>query len=144
MNLAINLNAMGRYDDAEPLFRKALEVKGTALGDSHPEVAEGYLGLGTCLLDQGRYAAAEALFRKALDVNRKALGEGHPGTAKSYYWLAGALLKLGRYTEAETLLRQTLRVRRETLGLATWRPPRPTPDWHRRCAHRAALPTLSR
>ena len=38
-NLASNLHAQGKYAEAEPLFRTALEIRRRVLGEDHPDTA---------------------------------------------------------------------------------------------------------
>ncbi len=44
-NVASNLNAQGRFDEAEPLFRKGLEIRQQVLGEEHPDTAASYNNL---------------------------------------------------------------------------------------------------
>ena len=72
-----NLDAQGRYQEAEPLFRKALEIRRAALGEAHADTAASYNNVAFNLNAQGRYAEAEPLYRKGLEIRRAALGEAH-------------------------------------------------------------------
>ena len=38
-NLAVLYNSQGKYDDAEPLFKRALAVREEVLGPMHPDTA---------------------------------------------------------------------------------------------------------
>src|SRR5262249_50332310 len=57
-NLAANLNAQGKYAQAEPLHRKALAIRLKALGEGHPETALSYNNLAAPLHRQEKYAQA--------------------------------------------------------------------------------------
>src|SRR5262249_38943882 len=81
---ADRLKEKGRYADAEPLVREALEIRRKALGEEHPETATSYNNLGFNLNAQSKYADAAPLVRKALEIHRRVLGEEHPDTATSY------------------------------------------------------------
>jgi tetratricopeptide (TPR) repeat protein len=115
-NVAYNLQAQGRYAEAEPLYRQALAIWLKALGEGHPQTASGYDNVAGNLQAQGRYAEAEPLFRTALAIRLKALGEDHPDTAFSYNNLAGNLDDQGKHAEAEPLLRKDLAIRLRALG----------------------------
>ena len=115
-NLASNLNAQGRYDEAEPLYRKALEIHTQVLGEDHPDTATSYNNVAYNLDDQGRYDEAEPLYRKALEIRTRMLGEDHPDTATSYNNVASNLDDQGRYDEAEPLYRKALEIRTRVLG----------------------------
>ena len=63
-NVAYNLNAQGRYDEAEPLYRKALEIRKRVLGEHHPDTAQSYNNVAANLNAQGRYGRGRAAFPK--------------------------------------------------------------------------------
>jgi hypothetical protein len=52
-NLALNLNAQGKYGEAEPLYQKSLAIWRQALGEAHPHTALSYSGLALNLNAQG-------------------------------------------------------------------------------------------
>jgi len=110
------LNAQGKYDRAQPLLEKALEIRRRLLTDDHPEIAQSYTQLAFYLEHRGKSAEAESLFRKALTIQLKTLGEEHPETATSYNGVAYSLGQQGRHDEAEPLYRKALAARIEALG----------------------------
>ena len=113
LNLLGNaLLALSDYDEAEPLFRKALDIRRAALPAGHPDIAQSLNNLANLLEVTGRTAEAEPLFREALDIQRVALPAGHPDIAYGLNNLAGLLLTTGRYAEAEPLYREALDIRR--------------------------------
>jgi tetratricopeptide (TPR) repeat protein len=61
-NLARLYEAQGRYADAEPLYRRSLQIREKALGAAHPDVGASLNGLAGLYRAQGRYAEAEPLF----------------------------------------------------------------------------------
>ena len=115
-NFAFNLYAQGRYDETEPLFRKALEICIRVLGEDHPDTAGSYNNLAGNLNAQGHHAKAEPLYRKALEIRSRVLGEDHPSTTTSYNNIAHNLDAQGRHTEAEPLYRKALEIRSRVLG----------------------------
>ena len=80
-NLAFLLQNQGKYAEAEPLFRRAIEISEKALGKEHPTVATDYNNLAVLLQDQGKYAEAEPLYRRAIEIDEKTLGKDHPDVA---------------------------------------------------------------
>ena len=115
--VALNLDAQGRYTEAEPLYHKGLEILKQALGETDTDTARGYNNVATNLDYQGRYTEAEPLHRKALEIFKQALGETHPDTATGYSNVASNLMiSQGRYTEAEPLYRKALEIRKQALG----------------------------
>ena len=90
--LAKELHAQGKFDEAEPLFREALEVSRETLGSRHPNTLASVNNLGTLLKAKGDLTAAEPLYREALEVRRETLGNRHPNTLTSINNL-GVLLR---------------------------------------------------
>ena len=81
--LALELKAQGKFDEAEPLFREALEVLRETLGNRHPRTLRCIGHLGMLLKSKGDLAAAELLLREALEGRRETLGSRHPRTLLS-------------------------------------------------------------
>ena len=104
--LAGELNAQGKYDEAEPLYREALERQRGTLGNQHQNT----------LKAKGDLAAAEQLRREALEAQRETLGNRHPRTLASMNNLGLLLTTKGDLAAAELLFRELLEVERETLG----------------------------
>ena len=75
--LARELQTQGKYDEAEPLCREALEVSRETLGSRHLSTLRSINNLGVLLKVKGDLAAAEPLVREALEVSRETLGERH-------------------------------------------------------------------
>ncbi|MGA2593777.1 MAG: tetratricopeptide repeat protein [Bryobacteraceae bacterium] len=82
-NLALELQAAGKADEAETLLR--------SLTKSAPEHVLAFSNLGTLLCQQRRYAEAEAVARQAL--------EHHRYPFKSNFLLGAALIDQGRWTD---------------------------------------------
>jgi CHAT domain-containing protein/Tfp pilus assembly protein PilF len=116
-NLAELYREQGRYEGAELLFRRSLEIREKVLGPDHPEVALALHNLAGLYLKQGRYSEAEPLYRRSLGIFEKNLGPNHPDVARSLNNLAELYREQGRYTEAEPLYRRSLAIREKALGL---------------------------
>jgi len=110
------LNEQGRYEEAEPLYLQALDIRRSQLGDTHPFTATSLNNLAVLYQSQGRYADAEPLCLQALDIWRLQLGETHPFTATSLNNLAELYQSQGRYADAEPLYLQALDIWRLQLG----------------------------
>ncbi|HTN85194.1 MAG TPA: CHAT domain-containing tetratricopeptide repeat protein [Sorangium sp.] len=113
---AVELEQAGRYDEAIPLARRALELRERALGSEHPHVAISLNNLAWLLQTKGDYAAAEPLFRRALAISERALGPEHPSVAIALNNLALLLKAKGDYATAEPLHRRALAIREKALG----------------------------
>jgi tetratricopeptide (TPR) repeat protein len=113
---AILRDTMGLYQEAEPLYHKALAIRKQALGENHPDTATSYNNIASNLGEQGRYEEAEPTYHKALTIRKQLLGENHPDTAISYNNIAGNLAYQGRYEEAEPMYHKALAVFKQVLG----------------------------
>ncbi len=115
-NVAFNLQAQSRHEEAGPLIKKALDIRRNVLGEDHPDTAASYNGVAFNLKLQGKHLEAAPLCRKALDIYRKVLGEDHPHTATSYNNVAANLQAQGKYAEAGPLYQKALDIYRKVLG----------------------------
>jgi tetratricopeptide (TPR) repeat protein len=95
--LADNLMLQGRAGDAEPLYRRALE-----LGNRW----DGYRGLARALESQQRFAEAEPFLRSAVEI--EAANPGRDQQYETLVLLAANLEAQGRLTEAEAVHRLRL------------------------------------
>jgi tetratricopeptide (TPR) repeat protein len=109
--------ASAQYDQAEPLYRRAIEIGEKALGKDDPSVAIRYNNLADLLRAQGKYDQAEPLFRRAIEIGEKTLGKDHPNLAIRYNNLAGLLQAQGKYDQAEPLYRRAIEIFQTKLGL---------------------------
>ena len=103
-NLAFNLNAQGKYAQAQPLFEKALAIRRHVFTDDHPHTALGYNNLAGNLNAQGKYTLAQPLHEKALEIHRRLLTDDHILTARDYSNLASNLAAQGKYLEVRDRL----------------------------------------
>ena len=115
-NLALTYQRLARYTEAEPLYRRAIEINEKKLGKDNPDVATDYNNLAALLKEQGRYAAAEPLLRRVIAIGENILGKDHPDVAIRYNNLANLLQTEGKYAEAEPLFRRAIEIGERTLG----------------------------
>jgi CHAT domain-containing protein/Tfp pilus assembly protein PilF len=115
-NLALMYCYQGRYAEAEPLYRRSLQIWEARLGQDHPDVATCLNNLASLYDNQGRYAEAEPLYRRSLRIWEAKLGQDHPDVALSLNNLALLHHHQGRYAEAEPLYRRSLQIREAMLG----------------------------
>jgi serine/threonine protein kinase len=101
---------LGRYDRAEPLLRRSLELRRAAFGPASLEVAESLEHLGRLQQDRSALAASERLLRGALAIKRARLGNGSLETAKALDELGVLLEAEGEPVEAEKLDREALAI----------------------------------
>ena len=84
----------GKFIEAEPICRDAIEKGKEALGENHPQVAAGLNNLAILLMRQGKFTEAEPLCREAIEKGKQALGENHPQVVEALKTLAKILPKL--------------------------------------------------
>jgi tetratricopeptide (TPR) repeat protein len=115
-NLALTYYSLARYMEAEPLYRRAIEIDEKVLDKDHPDVAIRYNNLAGLLKAQGKYDQAEPLYRRAMEISEKALGKDHPTVAIRYNNLALLLQHQGKYDQAEPLYRRAIEIGEKALG----------------------------
>jgi hypothetical protein len=74
------LAAAGRFSEAEPIAREALELGQQALGEGHPIVASQHRDLGICLARLGEFPAAEDHLLGAHRIIVASFGSDHART----------------------------------------------------------------
>jgi CHAT domain-containing protein/Flp pilus assembly protein TadD len=113
---ALKLYQQGKYNQAESLYKRSLEIGEKALGSNHPDVATSLNNLAGLYYSQGNYSAAEPLYKRSLSIREKALGSNHPDVATSLNNLAGLYYSQGNYSAAEPLYKRSLSIKEKALG----------------------------
>jgi len=106
----------GRYEGAEPLFHRTLEIYERVLGKEHPSALTGVNNLAALLRKKGDYEDAEPLYRRALAGTEIVFGKEHPETLTSENNLALLLQSKGDYKGSESLYRCALEACERVLG----------------------------
>ncbi|WAO96035.1 NACHT domain-containing protein [Fusarium falciforme] len=106
----------GKHEEAEPMNRRALEVREKVLGREHPDTLTSVSDLALVLQDQGKYEEAEQMNRRALEAREKVLGREHPDTLTSISNIGLVLQYQGKYEEAEPMIRRALEGYEKVLG----------------------------
>ncbi|KAJ3543777.1 hypothetical protein NM208_g3397 [Fusarium decemcellulare] len=106
----------GRYQEAEAMIRRALEARGSVLGQDHPDTLCSMNNLGLVLLYQGMYEEAEVVHRGVLEIRKTTLGSEHPSTLGSMNNLGVVLRSQKRHAEAEAIHRHVLEIRERVLS----------------------------
>jgi tetratricopeptide (TPR) repeat protein len=107
---------IARYEDAEPLFRRALTIVEAIYGKDHPNVAIHLNNLAQLLKATNRLAEAEPLMRRALAIDAASYGYDHPDVAIRLNNLAQLLKATNRLAEAEPLFRRALAIDEASYG----------------------------
>jgi len=107
-NLANLYQCIGRYREAEPLYKEAIKNTESILGKHHPSYGIRLNNLAGLYKALGRYKEAETLYQEALLNIKSTLGKDHFEYSKYLGNLAGLYKSMGRYKEAETLYQEAL------------------------------------
>lgn len=113
----------GHNAQAEPLFKRALEIREKALDGEHADVATSlnslavlYLDHGQYTNDQGYYSKAKPLLKRALAIREKVLAPDHSDLAGSLNNLANVYLAEGDNADAAPLYARALAISEKVLG----------------------------
>lgn len=107
-NLAVLYGKRGKYKEAEPLCKRALEIREKVLGTEHPDVAKQLNNLALLCQNQGKYSEVERYYERALHIYQSQLGPDDSNVAKTKNNLASCYLKQGKYRQAEALYKEIL------------------------------------
>jgi tetratricopeptide (TPR) repeat protein len=94
VNLGICYEKLGRYQEAIPLFKKAIQL--------NPGSANAYNNLGAALVHLGEYEEAVKQYQLSIKLD--------PYYFKAYCNLGGLLAKMGHYPEALEALKSTIQI----------------------------------
>ena len=102
--LALSYVNQSRYDKAEPLYIKLLEIRQRLLGDEHNDTLSAMNSVAWWVYTkQGHYDKAEALYAKMLEIRRRVSGDEDPQTLRVMQNLANTYIRQGKHGQAEKL-----------------------------------------
>jgi serine/threonine protein kinase len=78
LTLGLVLRELGKYQEADPLITKAVDVYRSLYAGPHASTAKAIHGLAKLRMNQGRAVDAEPLFVEALDMHLKLFSKDHP------------------------------------------------------------------
>ncbi|HEX4962130.1 MAG TPA: serine/threonine-protein kinase [Thermoanaerobaculia bacterium] len=107
---------LGRYDQAQPLFEKALALRRKTFGPKSLPVAESLEHLALLMQERSDLPVAEAYLRQALALKRRLLGPRDLAVARTLNELGEVVADQVHYAEAETLHRQALDIAHQVEG----------------------------
>src|SRR5262245_40549854 len=115
--LAHTLLAVKRVSDAEPLFKRALEICMATLPQDHPALADALDGMGSLYMRQDNWAEAEPLLKQALAIRERTIAADEPAFLDVVSRLTAQYLIQGRREESERTLRRAVGLAESSLGL---------------------------
>jgi tetratricopeptide (TPR) repeat protein len=104
------------YEEAERLYRRALDILERVYGPEHHEVAVTLNNLAALAHARGRNDEAETLFQRALTIKERVFGPNHPDVAMTLNNLAVFYKSLRNYERAESLYQRSLSIFERALG----------------------------
>jgi serine/threonine-protein kinase len=112
-NLALALQSQGRVDEAEPLYRRILDLS-AELDDERvsQNTPVTMTNLAWLLQTKGSLLASDSLFTQALDLRRRLYSGDHARLANSLSALARSRIMIGELESAEALAIEALAMRR--------------------------------
>jgi tetratricopeptide (TPR) repeat protein/predicted Ser/Thr protein kinase len=108
--------AQGKLDEAEALYRDALERRRRAVGDRHPEVARAMVNVGNAQLRAGRYRDAQESYRGALERLEASHGREATVIAGAVFSLGHSYYYLGQLDQAGSAYRRAIALREVVMG----------------------------
>lgn len=115
-NLGFLYVTQEQYAEAEPLLKRALTIRETALGPDHQDIATSLNNLAALYEAQGHSGQAQPLYLRALAVWEKALGPDHPHIATALSNLALHYEARKQYDLAVPLYPRMLAIWEKALG----------------------------
>jgi tetratricopeptide (TPR) repeat protein len=112
----VELYQAGKFSEAIPIAKKALELSTTALGPDNPDTATALTRLALLYKSKSEYAKAERLYQRALKIYETALGPDNSVTATALNNLAELYKATGDYAKAEPLYQRALKITEKALG----------------------------
>ncbi len=116
VNLAGTYQRAGKYEQAEALFTKGLDVLRRKPGVNHPAYSASLVAYAFLQADLGHYSVAEKLYDESGKLLLEQLGEQHPVYTTYLNNRAALYAALGNFTVAEADNRKALELKRKIFG----------------------------
>ena len=104
-NVATAYEALGRYEEAEPIYLRNLEIERERSGPDYPDLLVSAHNLAFLYSSMGRYEDSEVLFKDTLERCARVFGPFHPGTMSCTQNLANVYRATDRLDACIELLR---------------------------------------
>ncbi|MGE3107509.1 MAG: tetratricopeptide repeat protein [Phycisphaerales bacterium] len=113
LNIGTALKNLGRLDEAEPMYREAIDL---TRGRDNRILAIALNNMGALCKARGNYEASATFDEEALRIRRSIFTGPHPDLAQSLNNLAFSMDKLHRDQEAEALYRECMQMQQALFG----------------------------
>jgi tetratricopeptide (TPR) repeat protein len=115
-SLGDHLDESGEHKQSLKLYRDAVSIYSSKLGDDHKKTMDARVKLGRILEHAGEYNEAINTYYLATVMRKAVRGEKDPAAADSIVCIAHTLRKKGDYHQAIKELKRSLKIYRESLG----------------------------
>lgn len=115
-DLAYTCLKAGRQDEAGPLYKSAMSVMGTELGNNHPEMATAWFQIGEMQESQGTFEQAYVLYQRSFKMLESTLGLLDPRLCPALEKLATLSLRFGREQDALAYYRKLVTIQEKALS----------------------------
>ncbi|MBX9669864.1 MAG: tetratricopeptide repeat protein [Candidatus Obscuribacterales bacterium] len=115
-NLGKVLFAQGKFEKAEPLYRKALIIRERTFPPDHDDVATCANNLAAVMFKREKYKEAEELYSRSLQIREKYEGKNSKVVANLLYQLGMVFHAQNRYEKAEDYYKQALEIKNKIFG----------------------------
>lgn len=112
----VKLYGEGKYDEALPLAKRALEIMEKALGKEDQRLAGALGNLAELYMIKGKYSEGGQAYNRLLAIQEKALGAEDLKIAAVLDKLAFARFMKSDFDETESLYQRALAIREKQLG----------------------------
>jgi TonB family protein len=112
----VKLYNEGKYDEAIPLARRAVELKEKVLGKESPSLADSLNNLGALYMMKRDYHSANSAYKRSLAIYEKAEGAESPSLTLMLDKLAWINYGLGYNGEAQDLLERSWHIKEKAFG----------------------------
>lgn len=116
IEIAKKYEQQGKYDEAEPIFRKCLLISEGIYGPRHSDTLSLMSDLASIWQTQEEYGKAESLFKDCLEDREASLGPDHQDTLISMKNLADSYRLQKKYDKAEKLYNDCFSKMKNILG----------------------------
>jgi tetratricopeptide (TPR) repeat protein len=121
--LAVSLDGLagvfldvGKFPEAEPLYKRALKLHEETSGADSLNVSATLNNLAVLYQAQAKYAEAEPLLKRSLAIDEQKLPVDDPSIATACDNLASLYQSQRKYAEAEPLYKRALTIKEQKLG----------------------------
>lgn len=116
VNLGIALQNLEKFQEAEDVLKRVINLARTVFGYDHLEVAKAMNNLAGLYYEQSQYQKAEPLCQQILTIYERTLGRDHLDVAMIATNLAMLYHNQKDYSRAEPLYQRALSIRQKALG----------------------------